>query len=201
MEPFTTLRAIAAPLDEINVDTNQLCPSRFNKLPYGEAYARVLLHDRRFNADGSEKPDFILNQEPFRRARILIAGRNFGIGSSRESAVFALRAFGIRAVIAPSIGDILTNNCFRNGLLPIVLPPEQTERLMRQVLQQPGAMLTVDLPAASIIGPDGALYRFEIKALRKRRLEKGLDEIAVSLEYRQAFDAFEEAYKREVPWV
>ena len=121
MQPFTKLTAIAVPLDEPNIDTNQLCPTRFNKVPRGPKYAQVLFHDLRFNADGSEQ-DFILNREPYRSAGIVVADRNFGCGSSRESAVYALYEFGIRCVIAPSFGDIFANNSCKNGLLPVVLP-------------------------------------------------------------------------------
>ena len=121
MQPFTQLTAIAAPIDEPNVETTQRCPTRVNKLPRGPKHAQVLFHDRRFEADGSEK-DFVLNREPYRRAQIVVADRNWGCGSSRESAVYALYEFGIRCVIAPSFGDIHANNCFKNGLLPVVLP-------------------------------------------------------------------------------
>src|SRR3954454_3048989 len=144
MEPFSTVTGIAVPLDENNLDTNQLCPTRFNKVPRGPRFASVLLHDRRFNADGSEKPDYILNREPYRRAVIAVAGRNFGVGSSREPAVFGLATFGIRSVIAPNFGDIFFSNCLKNGLLPVRLPIASVETLIRQLLAQPGAVLTVD---------------------------------------------------------
>src|SRR5215471_14351776 len=121
MEPFSTVSGVAVPLNEANLDTNQLCPSRFNKVPKGPRFAQILLHDRRFNPDGSEKPDYILNQEPYRHAVIAVAGRNFGVGSSRETAVFGLIGFGIRSVIAPSFGDIFFNNSLKNGLLPVRL--------------------------------------------------------------------------------
>src|SRR5207237_8105057 len=129
MEPFSALSGLAVPLDEANLDHNQLCPTRFNKVPKGSRFAQILLHDRRFNADGSEKPDYILNQEPYRHAVIAVAGRNFGIGSSRETAVFGFVAFGIRSVIAPNFGDIFFNNCLKNGLLPVRLPPASIETL------------------------------------------------------------------------
>src|ERR1700689_2027294 len=144
MEPFSTLSGIAVPLSEANLDTNQLCPTRFNKVPKGPRFANILLHDRRFNADGSEKPDYILNQEPYRHAVIAVGGRNFGIGSSRETAVFGLISFGIRSVIAANFGDIFFNNSLKNGLLPVRLPIGQVETLMRQLLAQRGAQLTVD---------------------------------------------------------
>src|SRR5471032_906142 len=146
MQAFTTITAIAAPIDEANVDTNQLCPTRFNKVPRGPKYAQILFHDRRFNADGSEK-EYLLNVEPFRSARILVADRNFGCGSSRESAVYALYEFGIRCVIAPSFADIHANNCSKNGLLPVVLPEAETDAIRAQLRARPSSTLTVDLKA------------------------------------------------------
>ena len=200
MEPFTTLTAIAVPIDEPNVDTNQLCPTRFNKVPRGPAYARILLHDRRFNADGSEK-EHVLNVEPFNRARIIVGNRNWGIGSSRESAVYALYEFGIRCVIAPSFGDIHLNNCYKNGLLPVVLGEAECEAMRRKLRERPGATVTVDLAAQTVTGPDGTVHRFEIHPVRKKCLLEGLDDIARTLQYREAFEAFEAAYRKERPWL
>ena len=201
MEPFSRLFGVAVPLDEANLDTNQLCPSRFNKVPKGPRYARILLHDRRFNADGSEKPDYILNQEPYRHAVIAVAGRNFGIGSSRESAVFGLIGFGIRCVIAPNFGDIFFGNSLKNGLLPVRLPSATVDTLMRQLLDQRGAQLTVDLPKQTVTGPDGKIYPFEIEPLSKRRLIRGLDEIAHTQEYGGAIRQFEDEQKKSFPWL
>src|SRR3954470_13041389 len=160
MQPFTKLTGIAAPIDEANIDTNQLCPTRFNKVPRGPKYAQVLFHDRRFNADGSEK-EFLLNVEPFRSARILVADRNFGCGSSRESAVYALHEFGIRCVIAPSFGDIHANNCAKNGLLTVVLPEAECAAIRRQLRENPGASVSVDLGAQTVTEPTGTVRRFE----------------------------------------
>jgi 3-isopropylmalate/(R)-2-methylmalate dehydratase small subunit len=203
MEPFSTLSGVALPLDEANIDTNQLCPSRFNKVPKGPRFAQILLHDRRFNADGSEKPDYILNQEPYRRAVIAVAGRNFGVGSSRETAVFGLIAFGIRCVIAPNFGDIFFNNSLKNGLLPVRLPAATVDTLMRQLLDQCGARLTVDLPNQAITGPppDGKIHPFEIEPLSKHRLLRGLDEIAHTQEYHGAIMRFEDSQKKSFPWL
>jgi len=201
MEPFSTLSGIAVPLDEANLDTNQLCPTRFNKVPKGPRFAQILLHDRRFNADGSEKPDYILNQEPYRRAVVAVAGRNFGVGSSRETAVFGLIGFGIRSVIAPNFGDIFFNNSLKNGLLPVRLPAATVEKLMRQLLAERGARMTVDLPNQTVIGPDGESYRFDIEPLSKRRLLRGLDEIAHTQEYSGAIKQFENAQKTALPWL
>ena len=201
MEPFSTLTGIAVPLDEANLDTNQLCPTRFNKVPRGPRFAQILLHDRRFNADGSEKPDYILNQEPYRRAVIAVAGRNFGVGSSRETAVFGLMGFGIRSVIAPNFGDIFFNNSLKNGLLPVRLPAATVEVLIRQLLDRRGAEITVDLPNQSVVGPDGQRHHFEVEPLSKRRLLRGLDEIAHTQEYGAAIKRFEEGYKKSFPWL
>jgi 3-isopropylmalate/(R)-2-methylmalate dehydratase small subunit len=201
MEPFSTLSGIAVPLDEANLDTNQLCPTRFNKVPRGPRFAQILLHDRRFNADGSEKPDYILNQEPYRHAAIAVAGRNFGVGSSRETAVFGLIGFGIRSVIAPNFGDIFFNNSLKNGMLPVRLPAATVDTLMRQLLAQRGAKMTVDLPNQSVTGPDGTRYRFEIEPLSKRRLIRGLDEIAHTQEYGDAIRRFEQSHAQSFPWM
>ena len=200
MQPFTTLTAIAAPIDEANVDTNQLCPTRFNKVPRGPKYAQVLFHDRRFNADGSEK-EFLLNVEPFRSAGIIVADRNWGCGSSRESAVYALYEFGIRCVIAPSIADIHANNCSKNGLLPVVLPDAVVASLREQLRTKPGARLTVDLASQSVTAPNGQVHRFEIHPVRKKCLLEGLDDVARTQQYRSDIDAFEADYRTERPWL
>jgi 3-isopropylmalate/(R)-2-methylmalate dehydratase small subunit len=201
MEPFSVLSGIAVPLNEANLDTNQLCPTRFNKVPKGPRFAQILLHDRRFSADGFEKSEYILNQEPYRRAVIAVAGRNFGVGSSRETAVFGLITFGIRCVIAPNFGDIFFNNALKNGLLPVRLPAETVDALMRDLLDQPGAQLTVDLPNETVTGPDGTIHHFEIAPLSKRRLMRGLDEIEHTQEYRAAISRFEEDQKKALPWL
>jgi 3-isopropylmalate/(R)-2-methylmalate dehydratase small subunit len=201
MEPFPILSGVAVPLDEANLDTNQLCPTRFNKVPKGPRFAQILLHDRRFNADGSEKPDYILNQEPYRHAVIAVAGRNFGVGSSRETAVFGLVGFGIRTVVAPNFGDIFFNNALKNGFLPVRLPAATVDTLMRQLLDQRGARLTVDLSNQAVTGPDGKIHHFEIEPLSKRRLIRGLDEIAHTREYGSDIRRFEEDQKRSFPWL
>jgi 3-isopropylmalate/(R)-2-methylmalate dehydratase small subunit len=200
MDPFTKLTAIAVPIDEANVDTNQLCPTRFNKVPRGPEHARILFHDRRFNADGSEK-EHILNVEPFKHARIVVADRNWGCGSSRESAVYALYEFGIRCVIAPSFGDIHANNCVKNGLLPIVLPEEECAALRKQLREQPGLTLQVDLAAQTVTDVTGRTHRFDIHPVRKKCLLEGLDDIARTHQYKSAIEAFENAYRQERPWL
>ena len=200
MTPFTTITAVAAPIDEPNIDTNQLCPTRFNKVPRGPAYARVLFHDRRFNADGSEK-EHLLNVAPFNRAQIIVADRNWGSGSSRESAVYALYEFGIRCVIASSFGDIHANNCYKNGLLPVVLSDEACAALRTQLREHPGSTISVDLAAERVTDPAGKTYPFEIHPVRKKCLLEGLDDIARTAQYRREFDAFEAAYRDERPWL
>jgi len=200
MQPFTRLTAIAAPIDEPNVDTNQLCPTRFNKVPRGPKHAQILFHDRRFDAEGREK-DFILNREPYRGARIIVADRNWGTGSSRESAVYALYEFGIRCVIASSFGDIHANNCYRNGLLPVVLSQAEVTGLRRALHEQRGATLTVDLASQTVTDPAGAAHRFEIHPVRKKCLLEGLDDIARTHEYAERFAMFEDVYRSERPWL
>jgi 3-isopropylmalate/(R)-2-methylmalate dehydratase small subunit len=200
MQAFTTLSAIAAPIDEPDVDTNQLCPTRFNKVPRGPEYARVLFHDRRFEADGSEK-DFVLNREPYRSAGIVVADRNWGIGSSRESAVYALYEFGIRCVIASSFGDIHANNCFKNGLLPVTLPPEAVAGIRAQLHANPGATVSVDLHAQTVTDPSGNVHRFEIHPVRRKCLLEGLDDIARTREYAERMAMFEDEYRAEQPWL
>ncbi len=200
MEPFTRITAIAAALDEANIDTNQLCPTRFNKVPRGPRYRQILFHDLRFNADGSEK-DFLLNREPYRRAGIIVAGRNFGCGSARESAVYGLYEFGIRCVIASSFSDIFTNNCYRNGLLPAVLPETITKAIRQQLAAAPGATVTVDLVDQKITGPDGGTHPFEVPPVRRKCLLEGLDEIGRTLQYGQQVDAFETAYQQKRGWL
>lgn len=200
MQPFTTFTAVAVPFDEPNIDTNQLCPTRFNKVPRGPQYAQVLFHDLRFNADGTEK-EFILNREPYRKAGIIVADRNFGCGSSRESAVYALHAFGIRCVIAPSFGDIFTGNCYKNGLLPLLLSDSEAAAIRRQLRERPGATLTVDLAAQTLSDPAGAIHPFGIHPLRRKCLLEGLDDIARTEQYRAQIEAFEARYQTERSWL
>jgi len=201
MEPFRLLDAIAVPIDEVNVDTNQLCPTRFNKVPRGPGYERILFHDRRFDAQGHEIADFVLNREPYGRARIIVAERNFGCGSSRESAVYALHAFGFRSVIAPSFGDIFVSNCLKNGLLPVRLPAEVVAEMRRQLHAQVGATVKVDLAQQIVSGPDGRAHSFEIDPLQKRCLLEGLDDIALTQRYGAELAAFEAGHRAAMPWL
>ena len=200
MHAFTQLTGLAAPLDEANIDTNQLCPTRFNKLPRGCEHARVLFHDLRFDAQGNEK-EFLLNAEPWRNARILVTDRNFGCGSSRESAVYALYEFGIRCVIAPSFGDIFASNAAKNGLLTVELPSETVASMRAQLRAHPGAAISVDLRAQTVTDALGAAHRFEIHPVKKRCLLGGLDDIARTKQYDDALAAFERARRAATPWL
>ena len=202
MQAFTTLTAVAAPLDLPNVDTDRIIPARFLRKPRDAAgYATFLFRDVRFNADGTAEPDFVLNQAPYQGAKILVVAENFGCGSSREMAVWALDAGGIRSVIAPSLGDIFHQNCFKNGLLAVILPGDVVADLRRQLHERPGATITVDLDAQTVTAPDGAAHRFEIDPFRKQMLLTGRDEIALTLGYEGAIAAFESRHAAETPWL
>lgn len=200
MEPFTRLTAVAAPLDMSNVDTDKLLPNRFFRKARGNGLQQYLLHDIRFNADGSEKPEFVLNQKPYREARILVAGPNFGSGSAREGAVYVVADYGIRAVIAPSFSDIYSGNMYQNGLLPVVLPQEVCEGLRAQLHGRPGAEITVDLQVQTVTAPDGAVHRFEIDPGPRERLLKGQDDIDLILAFSKDIEAFEQRYLEQNPW-
>jgi 3-isopropylmalate/(R)-2-methylmalate dehydratase small subunit len=202
MRPFTRLTAVAAPIDLPNVDTDRIIPARFLRQPRsGGEYARYLFHDVRFQADGSENLGFVLNQPPYREARILVTAENFGCGSSREMAVWVLEAYGIRAVIAPSLGDIFHQNCFKNGLLPVLLPEAAVADLRRQLHERPGVSLTVDLPAQTVTMPGGDAARFEIDGFRKQLLLAGRDEIDLTLGYEARIREFEERQRSAMTWL
>jgi 3-isopropylmalate/(R)-2-methylmalate dehydratase small subunit len=162
MDKFTTWKAIGVPFDQPNIDTNQLCPTRFNKVEKGPKYAQELFHDLRFDTDGSEKPDFILNQPRYRNAGIIVADRNFGCGSSRESAVYAVATFGIRAIIAPSFGDIFFNNCLKNSVVPVILDADTCAAMRAQLRAKLGAEITVDLERQVAIDVEGREHAFSI---------------------------------------
>jgi 3-isopropylmalate/(R)-2-methylmalate dehydratase small subunit len=201
MKPFKNLEAVAAPLDATNVDTDQIIPARFLWKQRKDGYGELLFNDLRLNPDKSPRRDFVLNRPEYRGARILVAGRNFGCGSSREHAVWALYDAGFRSVVAPSFGDIFYNNCFQNGLLPIVLPAERVAALMEGLRARPGARIGIDLPAQTATGPDGVADRFEISAFRKACLLNGHDEIAFTLSQIDEIAAFEKAHEARVPWL
>ncbi len=200
MTPFTRIDAIAAPLDMSNVDTECLIPARFLRKARDQGLQRYLFHDLRFAADGSELADFVLNRAPYRDAAVLVAGRNFGCGSSREAAVYVLMDYGIRAVIAPSFGDIFFGNLLQNGMLPAVLPDDACADLRRELEQQPGAHLRVDLEAQTVVAPSGATHPFAIDADARQRLLKGLDDIELVLQHLPEIEAFEARYHAELPW-
>jgi len=193
MEKFTILTAPAAPLNLANVDTDKIIPARFLKTIQRTGLGVNLFASLRYNDDGSEKPDFVLNQPKYRHAEILVAGENFGCGSSREHAPWALLDFGIRCVIAPSFADIFHGNCFKNGILPVVLPPEICEKLMADAALGTNARITVDLARQVVVRPDGEEIHFEVDAFRKHCLLNGLDDIGLTLAHGAAIDAYEAA--------
>jgi 3-isopropylmalate/(R)-2-methylmalate dehydratase small subunit len=201
MTPFTRIAAAAAPIDLPNVDTDRIVPARFLRKPRNTDYARYLFHDLRFTDDGAPRPDFVLNQPAYREARILVAAENFACGSSREGAVWALDAYGIRVVIAPSLGDIFHQNCFKNALLPVILPAEVTAALRRQLQAAPGTTITVDLESQTVTGPDGTSHHFDIDPFRKQMLLTGQDEITLTLSYEAMITTFEDRQRAEMPWL
>ncbi len=201
MDKFTNLSGIAAPLPMMNVDTDMIIPKQFLKTIRREGLGRNLFDEMRFLDDGSENPDFVLNKPAYREAQILVAGENFGCGSSREHAPWALLDFGIRCVVAPSFADIFYNNCFKNGILPIALPQEEVDKLMDDAQRGANAVITVDLEKQEITGPDGGCVTFEIDPFRKHCLLNGLDDIGLTLEKASAIKGFEARMATERPWV
>jgi 3-isopropylmalate/(R)-2-methylmalate dehydratase small subunit len=201
MEPFSKITAVAVPMNQANIDTDQVIPARFLKRPRDDRYHSYLFHDLRFDEAGTENPDFIMNQVPWRNAGILVVDRNFGCGSSREAAVYALLASGFRAVIAPSFGDIFYNNSFKNGFLPVRMEAAEVASLRRQLWERPGAEITVDLETQTVIGPDGKTSFFEIDPFRKHCLLKGLDDIQFTLEFQNQIAAFEDDYGADITWL
>ena len=200
MEPFTCFTAIAVPMDQDNIDTDQILPARHLMMPRDERYGGYVFKDLRLDQNGKEIESFVLNKEGFRSSRIIVAGHNFGCGSSREGAVFTLVDAGFRAIIATSFGDIFYNNSFNNGLLPVVLPEETVKHLRQQLHDGPGAEITVDLEAQTVTGPDQSVYPFEIDAHRRHRLLKGLDAVGYTLQYEADITTFEEGYSDKAPW-
>ena len=201
MQKFTTLTGVAAPLPMINVDTDKIIPKQYLKTIERTGLGKALFDELRYNSDGSKKPGFVLNQPAYRKAEILIAGENFGCGSSREHAPWALLDFGIRAVIAPSFADIFHSNCFKNGILPIVLPAETVAHLMDDARKGSNARLTIDLASQTITRPDGQTVHFEIDQFRKHCLLDGLDDIGLTLKKEPAIAKFEDRRKQAQPWL
>ena len=200
MEKFTTLTGIAAPLPLINIDTDMLVPKQYLKTILRTGLGKILFSEMRFQSDGTEIAGFVLNKAPWRQAKIIVAGANFGCGSSREHAPWALLDFGIRAIIAPSFADIFHNNCFKNGILPIVLPQAQVDQLMADA-QSENPSLTIDLEAQTITRPNGETISFSVEGSSRRALLDGLDEIGLSLRYAAEVDQFEELQYRAQPWL
>ena len=201
MQKFNTLRGVAAPLPMINVDTDMIIPKQFLKTIKRTGLGKNLFDEMRFEMDGKEKPDFVLNKPAYRKAQILVAGENFGCGSSREHAPWALLDFGIRCVIAPSFADIFYNNCFKNGILPITLPQSDVDLLMDDAKRGSNAILTIDLENQVITGPDGGHVHFEIDPFRKRCLLEGLDDIGLTMEKKSDIDDFEKKQRDAQPWL
>jgi 3-isopropylmalate/(R)-2-methylmalate dehydratase small subunit len=201
MEPFNKLEGIAAPLNMINVDTDMIIPKQYLKTIHRTGLGKALFDEMRFNQDGSEKPDFVLNKPAYRKAKILVAGENFGCGSSREHAPWALLDFGIRCVIAPSFADIFYGNCFKNGILPIKLPQADVDKLMDDAMRGANAVISVDLENQEIRGPDGGMVKFEIDPFRKQVLLNGWDDIALTLRAGEKIDAFEKTQHTQAPWL
>jgi 3-isopropylmalate/(R)-2-methylmalate dehydratase small subunit len=200
MDKFTTLTGVAAPMPMINVDTDAIIPKQFLKTIKRTGLGKNLFHELRFDENGKEKPDFVLNKPAYRKAQILVAGENFGCGSSREHAPWALLDFGIRCVISTSFADIFYNNCFQNGILPIKVSQEDLDKLMDDANRGSNATLTVDLEAQEIKGPDGGTVKFDIDPFRKRCLLEGLDNIGLTLERTSAIDAYETKAQAARPW-
>jgi 3-isopropylmalate/(R)-2-methylmalate dehydratase small subunit len=192
MDKFTVLEGVAAPLRIINVDTDMIIPKQYLKTIKRTGLGTGLFSEMRYRDDGTENPDFVLNQPAYRKAQILVAGDNFGCGSSREHAPWALLDFGIRCMIATSFADIFYNNCFKNGILPIVVSPDDIEKLFDDAERGANATLTIDLPNQEIRGPDGGRVHFDIDPFRKHCLVNGLDDIGLTLEKALAIDAFEQ---------
>ncbi len=202
MDKFTVLSGVAAPLPLRNVDTDMIIPKQFLKTILRTGLGKSLFYEMRYDpATGKEIPDFVLNKPQYRQAKILVAGDNFGCGSSREHAPWALLDFGIGCVIAPDFADIFYNNCFQNGILPIRLPQSDVDKLMDDANRGANATLTIDLEKQQIRGPDGGMISFEIDPFRKHCLLNGLDNIALTLEKGKSIAAFEAKDKTERPWL
>ena len=196
MDAFTTLSARAVPLDLVNIDTDRIVPARFLRRPRSAGYQNFLFHDLR-----EQEPGFALNRPEYQGAQILVAAENFGCGSSREAAVWALAGIGLRAWIAPSFGDIFFENSFKNGVLAFTLPHGRVAALRQQIAAAPEAPLSIDLPAQTLTSPDGSVDHFEIDPFRKECLLAGIDEIDLTLRYEPDIQAFEQRQRIEMPWL
>jgi 3-isopropylmalate/(R)-2-methylmalate dehydratase small subunit len=201
MQKFETLTGVAAPLEIDNIDTDMIIPKQYLKTIKRTGLGAGLFSEMRYNDDGSENPDFVLNKPAYRAAKIIVAGDNFGCGSSREHAPWALLDFGIRCVISTDFADIFYNNCFKNGVLPVKVSAEDLEKLMDDARRGANATLSVDLPAQEIRGPDGGVVKFELDPFRKQCLLEGLDDIGLTLVETPAIDAYESKAKASQPWL
>lgn len=201
MDKFTTLEGVAAPLKIINVDTDMIIPKQYLKTIKRTGLGKGLFSEQRYNDDGSENADFVLNKSAYRQAKILVAGDNFGCGSSREHAPWALGDFGIRCIISTSFGDIFYNNCFKNGILPIRVSQDELDKLFDDADRGANATLTVDLEKQEIRGPDGGAIKFDIDPFRKHCLFNGLDDIGLTMEKGNSIDSFEAKDKADRPWL
>ena len=201
MQKFTKLTGVAAPMDAINVDTDQIIPKLHLRTIKRTGLGRVLFDELRFNPDGTEKSGFVLNRLPYRDAEILVAGDNFGCGSSREHAPWALLDFGIRCVISTSFADIFYNNCFKNGILPITVSADELQALMADASDRENPVLTVDLHAQEITRPNGVTVRFQIDEFRRECLLDGLDDIGLTMQKVEMIDAFEKSQRERQPWL
>jgi len=200
MQPFRTRTAVASPLNILNVDTDMIIPKDYLKTIERTGLGKGLFSELRYNEDGTENPDFVLNKPAYRKAQIIVAGDNFGCGSSREHAPWALLDFGIRCVISTSFADIFYNNCFKNGILPITVSKEDLDKLMDDAERGANATISIDLEAQEIHGPDGGTVKFEIDPFRKRCLLEGLDDIGLTMEKAQHIDAYEKKAAATRPW-
>jgi 3-isopropylmalate/(R)-2-methylmalate dehydratase small subunit len=199
MQQFKKLKGTAAPLDMVNVDTDMIIPKQFLKTIERTGLGKYLFNDMRFTPEGKEKPEFVLNRPAYRNSTILVAGDNFGCGSSREHAPWALLDFGIRAVISTSYADIFYNNCFKNGILPVILPKQAVDELMQDAREQ--VEITVDLEKKQVIGGNGKTYDFDLDPFRRECLLNGLDDIGLTLVHEDKISAFESAQKNTQPWL
>ena len=201
MEKFQTFTGIAAPLPLVNIDTDMIIPKQFLKTIKRTGLGISLFHEMRYDDAGNETPDFVLNQKAWRNAEIIVAGDNFGCGSSREHAPWAIKDFGVRCVISTSFADIFYNNCFKNGILPVTLGKEEVDTLMRHAESGENARMTVNLEDQQITGPDGEVYDFDIDPFKKRCLIEGLDDIALTLEREADIADFEAGHRLAMPWL
>ena len=201
MEKFNSLTGVAAPLPLINTDTDMIIPKQFLKTIKRTGLGVNLFSEMRYKDDGSEKPDFILNQKAYRDTQVLVAGENFGCGSSREHAPWAINDFGIKCIIAPSFADIFYNNCFKNGILPFVLPPEEVDVLMKDAEKGSNARISIDLETQTVTSSEGVAFNFKVDPFRKHCLMNGLDDIDLTLEKQASIQNFEQQAAVSRPWV